>query len=228
MQAGTPPKKIHFVAMLVLGISSRRGLSRLLDQARPLSSSQGLRARDPRPFPELPQATAFALAAPTEEFESTKKAHLELEAACRAGGGQRGIDRHVKKNKKILVRERIARIIDDDYPFLEVGLTAGMGMPYGDVPCAGLVLGIGRVQVRTNLLFLLLLLFFTIVRTVELRISILQGVSCMIGSSDGTIKGGTVFPITLTKIMRGLEVRRIKAVAAATVSTTATTATPKL
>ncbi len=40
-----------------------------------------------------------------------------------------------------------------DYPFLEIGLTAGLDMPYGDVPAAGLVTGIGRVQVYNSFFF---------------------------------------------------------------------------
>ncbi len=79
--------------------------------ARCFSSTKGHLARDKRPFPELPQVRQEFPAA-SEAFLKAKKDHEELEALCRAGGGQRGVDRHVKKNKKILVRERIKSIID--------------------------------------------------------------------------------------------------------------------
>ncbi len=134
---------------------------------RHLSGTAGSGARNPRPFPELPQARRD-LPAASESFVRARAAHLGREAECRAGGGPRGVERHVKRNKKMLVRDRLQRILDEvgqrswnvislllslfslsiqDYPFLEIGLTAGLDMPYGDVPAAGLVTGIGRVQV---------------------------------------------------------------------------------
>ncbi|CAG7820527.1 unnamed protein product [Allacma fusca] len=94
------------------------------------------------------------------------------------GGGPRSIERHVKKNKKMLVRERIKRIIDPGTEFLEIGTLAGFDMMYGDIPAGGLVAGIGRVC----------------------------GVYCMIGGNDATVKGGTYFPITLKKSLRTQEI----------------------
>ena len=54
--------------------------------------------------------------------------------------------KHVITNKKVLPRERIARILDDGAPFLELSLQAGLGMEYGDVPNAGVVIGVGPVH----------------------------------------------------------------------------------
>ena len=49
-----------------------------------------------------------------------------------------------------------------------------MGLEYGDVPCAGTVTGIAPIH----------------------------GVNCMIAANDGTVKGGTSYPITVTKSLR--------------------------
>ena len=49
------------------------------------------------------------------------------------------------KNKKMLARDRIRRILDPDTELWELGMTAGLGMEYGDVPTAGTVAGVGKV-----------------------------------------------------------------------------------
>lgn len=51
------------------------------------------------------------------------------------------MERHVKKNKKVLVRDRIKALLDPDSPFLELGDLAGFDMNYGDVPTGGVVAG---------------------------------------------------------------------------------------
>ena len=93
---------------------------------------------------------------------------------CQSGGGEKGAHKHVVKNKKILVRDRIRHILDDDSEFFEVSTTAGLGLEYGDVPGAGTVTGIGMIR----------------------------GILVMIIASDGSLKGGTSFPITVTKSLR--------------------------
>lgn len=80
----------------------------------------------------------------------------------------------MKKNRKVLIRDRIKAIIDPDEPFFEIGATAGMDLEYGDVPCAGFVAGVAKIR----------------------------GIYCMVSGSDGTVKGGTSFPITVTKSLR--------------------------
>ena len=44
-----------------------------------------------------------------------------------AGGGDKGIERHVKRNKKMLVRDRIKLLLDQDSEFLELSPLAGLG-----------------------------------------------------------------------------------------------------
>lgn len=56
-------------------------------------------------------------------------------------GGERGVALHVKKNRKLLVRDKLKLLLDDDQDFLELGLLAGLGMEYGDIPAAGVVNG---------------------------------------------------------------------------------------
>ena len=64
--------------------------------------------------------------------------------------------------------------MDADADFFEICSTAGLGLDYGDVPGAGSITGIGLI--RGNLV--------------------------MIVASDGTLKGGTSYPITVTKSLR--------------------------
>lgn len=56
------------------------------------------------------------------------------------GGGKDAILRHTQKNKKLLVRERLKMLLDDER-FLELSPFAGLDMPYGDVPAAGCLTG---------------------------------------------------------------------------------------
>lgn len=46
------------------------------------------------------------------------------------GGGKRGIERHVIRNKKMLVRDRIKLLLDKESETLELSALAGLGMKY--------------------------------------------------------------------------------------------------
>ena len=96
----------------------------------------------------------------------------------KVGGGSRAIDRHVKLNRKVLVRERLQKLLDKDYPFLELAQLAGHNLEYGDVPAAGSVMGIGSIS----------------------------GQLCVITANDATVKGGTIYPIGVKKQLRGQEI----------------------
>ena len=100
-------------------------------------------------------------------------------ATVAKGGGAEYADRH-KARGKLLARERIARLLDADSPFLEIGQFAAWDMHSGDVACAGIVTGIGRVE----------------------------GVECMIVANDPTVKGGTYHPITVKKHLRAQKIAR--------------------
>ena len=73
-----------------------------------------------------------------EAYEKT------LKFAC-SGGGEKAIDRHVNRNKKMLATDRLGAMLDEGGDWLELGTLAGMGMEYGDIPRAGIISGkVGR------------------------------------------------------------------------------------
>ena len=101
----------------------------------------------------------------------------EREAAARAAGGERAVERHHARGK-LLARERIERLLDPASPFLELSPLAATGM-YGDeAPGAGIVTGIGRVAGR----------------------------EVAIVANDATVKGGSYYPITVKKHLRAQEI----------------------
>ncbi|XP_014678969.1 PREDICTED: methylcrotonoyl-CoA carboxylase beta chain, mitochondrial-like isoform X2 [Priapulus caudatus] len=104
----------------------------------------------------------------------------QLVDMCRQGGGERSVKRHTEVNKKLLVRRRLQLLLDDQQSFLELGSIAGVDMDYGDVPSAGMVSGIGRVS----------------------------NTWVMIVANDATVKGGTVYPITVKKQLRMQEIAK--------------------
>jgi 3-methylcrotonyl-CoA carboxylase beta subunit len=105
-----------------------------------------------------------------------------------AGGSRSSRDRHVKRGK-LLVRDRVDRLLDPGSPFLELSPLAATGMyaapgaaDSGDaVPSAGIVTGIGRVSGR----------------------------ECVVVANDATVKGGTYYPMTVKKHLRAQEVARV-------------------
>ena len=97
------------------------------------------------------------------------------------GGGEKAIERHTKRNKKLLVRERLSKLLDDGTEFLELSKFAGLNLEYGDVPCAGVVSGVGQVS----------------------------GQLCVIVANDATVKGGTIYPIAVKKQLRAQEVAEV-------------------
>ncbi len=93
------------------------------------------------------------------------------------GGPAHARERHTARGK-LLARERIDRLLDPASPFLEIGQLAALGHYDDEVPCAGVVAGIGRVR----------------------------GIECMIVANDATVKGGTYFPLTVKKHLRAQEI----------------------
>jgi 3-methylcrotonyl-CoA carboxylase beta subunit len=89
------------------------------------------------------------------------------------GGGATARERHLKRGK-LLPRDRVRTLIDTGSPFLELSQLAAWGMYEDEVPCAGIISGIGRVSGR----------------------------ECLILAHDATVKGGTYFPMTVKKHLR--------------------------
>uniref|UniRef100_A0A671VVN2 methylcrotonoyl-CoA carboxylase n=2 Tax=Sparus aurata TaxID=8175 RepID=A0A671VVN2_SPAAU len=105
------------------------------------------------------------------------KKYVELSEKVRIGGGENAITRHTQRNRKLLVRDRLRLLLDDE-DFLELSPLAGLGLPYGDIPSAGCLTGIGRIN----------------------------GLWCVFIANDATVKGGTAYPITVKKQLRAQEV----------------------
>lgn len=91
------------------------------------------------------------------------------------GGGKKAIARQHEKGR-LAVRERIAKLIDADTPFFELGLWAAWGMyaEWGGAPSAGVVTGIGTIAGR----------------------------HVMVIANDATVKAGAFFPMTCKKVLR--------------------------
>ncbi|RUS85170.1 hypothetical protein EGW08_007074 [Elysia chlorotica] len=77
-----------------------------------------------------------------------------------------------------MISDRVKHLVDDIDDFMELSLTAGLGMDYGHVPRASTLTGIGKVRGRY----------------------------CIILANDGAFKGGAVYPITLKKQLRAQEI----------------------
>jgi acetyl-CoA carboxylase carboxyltransferase component len=94
------------------------------------------------------------------------------------GGGPRYQQRH-REQGKLLVRERIDKLLDPGSPFLEIAPLAAWELYSPDeTPAAGIVTGIGRIS----------------------------GVECLIVANDATVKGGSYYPMTVKKHLRAQQV----------------------
>ncbi|MDY0882745.1 carboxyl transferase domain-containing protein [Dongia soli] len=103
----------------------------------------------------------------------------QLVGRLQNGGGEAACARHIARGK-LLPRDRIRELLDPGSPFLELSQLAAYGLYNNEVPCAGLITGIGRIW----------------------------GQECMIVANDATVKGGTYFPITVKKHLRAQEIAR--------------------
>jgi len=116
-------------------------------------------------------------------YESMSKAVEQLKKVTQqivTGGAAEARKRHTSQ-KKLLVRDRIDKLIDPNTPFLEFSQLAGYQV-YGDeeVPAAGIITGIGQIHGR----------------------------ECVIIANDATVKGGTYYPLTVKKQLRAQEIAR--------------------
>jgi 3-methylcrotonyl-CoA carboxylase beta subunit len=98
-------------------------------------------------------------------------------AEVRRGGDARSRKRHLDRGK-LLVRDRVDRLLDPGAPLLELSPLAAIGMYDDAVPAAGIVTGIGRVSGR----------------------------ECVVVANDATVKGGTYYPLTVKKHLRAQQV----------------------
>ena len=98
-------------------------------------------------------------------------------ATARQGGSEAAREKHTARGK-LLVRDRVDRLLDPGSPFLELSPLAATDMYGGAVPSAGVVTGVGRISGRT----------------------------CVVVANDATVKGGTYYPITVKKHLRAQQV----------------------
>jgi 3-methylcrotonyl-CoA carboxylase beta subunit len=96
-----------------------------------------------------------------------------LLARISQGGGAKAQERHTARGK-LLPRARIDYLLDPGSAFLEVGALAAYEVYGEDVPAAGVISGIGRIE----------------------------GVECMVIANDATVKGGSYYPLTVKKHLR--------------------------
>jgi len=96
-----------------------------------------------------------------------------------AGGGAKAVEKQHGKGK-LLARERIAYLLDENKPWLEIGAFAADGMypEYGGCPSAGVIAGIGYIADR----------------------------QCVVVANDATVKAGAWFPMTAKKNLRAQEI----------------------
>jgi 3-methylcrotonyl-CoA carboxylase beta subunit len=120
-----------------------------------------------------------------EDLRSMTAQLRERLARARQGGSEAARRRHTARGK-LLVRDRVDRLLDPGSPFLELSPLAAFGMygPDGSpddpwtVPAAGIVTGIGRVSER----------------------------EVMVIANDATVKGGSYYPVTVKKHLRAQEI----------------------
>ncbi|XP_065062901.1 methylcrotonoyl-CoA carboxylase beta chain, mitochondrial-like [Rhopilema esculentum] len=122
----------------------------------------------------------------SSEFQENKKSMLSLVKdlkdmvyVIKDGGGSKAKER-VTSSGKLLPRERIGQLLDPGSAFLEFSQLAGYKLYKDEVPCGGIITGIGTVS----------------------------GTECLIVANDPTVKGGTYYPITVKKHVRAQEIAR--------------------
>jgi 3-methylcrotonyl-CoA carboxylase beta subunit len=99
-----------------------------------------------------------------------------IEIASR-GGGEDARRKHAERGK-LLPRDRVAALLDQGAPILELSPLAAEDMYEGSAPAAGIITAIGRIH----------------------------GLPVMVVANDATVKGGTYFPITVKKHLRAQEI----------------------
>ncbi|MEM7415995.1 MAG: carboxyl transferase domain-containing protein [Gemmatimonadota bacterium] len=101
----------------------------------------------------------------------------KLRETLREGGGAKRIERQHKQGK-LTARERIDLLLDEGEPSVEIGMLVAHDLYDGQAPGAGVVTVVGRVEGR----------------------------EVVVVANDATVKAGSWWPETITKILRAQEV----------------------
>ena len=123
--------------------------------------------------------------AQAQPISNPNRAHLEelvrelrdLEERLRQGGGPDKIERQHSQGK-LTARERVARLLDPNTRFQEVGLLVACDQYDGQAPAAGVITGFGVVSGR----------------------------EVVVVANDATVKAGSWWPETIRKMLRAQEI----------------------
>ncbi|MEO6057197.1 MAG: carboxyl transferase domain-containing protein [Gemmatimonadales bacterium] len=103
--------------------------------------------------------------------------YLQLAERLRAGGGAARVAK-MHRQGKLGPRERVAKLLDPQTPWLELGLLVAYDQYDGQAPGAGVITGVGVVEGR----------------------------EVVVVANDATVKAGSWWPETIRKILRAQEV----------------------
>jgi acetyl-CoA carboxylase carboxyltransferase component len=125
---------------------------------------------------ELAQLTRMALDR-ASRLRTLTGEYLDLAAKLRLGGGAKRVEKMHAKGQ-LSPRERVAQLLDPATPWFEIGLLVAWDRYGGDAPAAGVITGVG----------------------------IVGGREVVVVANDATVKAGSWWPETITKILRAQEV----------------------
>jgi acetyl-CoA carboxylase carboxyltransferase component len=111
-----------------------------------------------------------------KKFESMRALVADLRQELKKAAedrSQKSLERE-KNSGKLPAMKKLELLLDKNTPFLEIGPLAAKGMYDGRIYRAGLLAGIGMVE----------------------------GKECMISINDATIKGGSMYPMSVKKTLR--------------------------
>ena len=111
-----------------------------------------------------------------ENLEQNKALHAQFKERLekiKLGGPEKSRKRHTDRGK-LLPRDRLAKLLDRNTPFLELSPLAAYDMYDNQAPAAGMITGVG----------------------------IVHGREVMVVVNDATVKGGTYYPMTILKHAR--------------------------
>ena len=111
------------------------------------------------------------------EYLNILQTYRERLETVRKGGPESAMKRH-KERGKLLARERIDLLVDQNTPFLELSPFAAYDLYNNEFPSAGIITGIG----------------------------VIHGKETMIVANDATVKGGTYVKETIKKHVRAQEI----------------------
>ena len=117
------------------------------------------------------------MAAKAGRLRTLTDEYRALEVRLRQGGGPDKIQRQHEQGK-LTARERVQKLCDKGSPWLEIGLLVAYDRYEGQAPGAGVVTGVGQVCGR----------------------------EVVIVANDATVKAGSWWPETITKMLRAQEI----------------------